>query len=152
MVVRVYMHERRTGEDNYAERSLEYRNILKLKIRTVREIEQNYADFTIGANVQMAQMLVFKEAGYVRKPFKDVFVYGYGSPHEEIRPYPGLENIDILKTVWIAQTEGDYDYLSFYPIGSKDEILKEIWVGDRRMTLFRGGYSVDWVARSVVGG
>jgi hypothetical protein len=147
----LYMNEKRSGDNNSPERSLEYRNVLKVHMRAAREIERNYSDDTIGAYGLMAQILTFKEAGYVSRPLKDVFVYGYGATHEGIKPYPGLRNINILKTIWVAQTDGDPDYRSTYPIGPMDRIIKEIWVGDKRMTLFMGGFSIEALARAVFG-
>lgn len=146
-----YSNEKEHGDNNSSERSLEYRNVLKVNIRAAQFIERNYPDYTIGTYGLMALALAFKEAGYVTKPLKDIFVYGYGATHQGIRPYPGLQNINIMKTIWVAQTDGDPGYLSKYPIGPADMIIKEIWAGDKRMTLFMGGFSIEVVAKAVLG-
>ena len=147
----LYVGEKEHGDNNSPERSLEYRNVLKVHMRTADIIERNYSDCTIGAYGLMALILTFKEAGYVSRPLKKVFVYGYGATHEGIKPYPGLRNINTMRTIWVAQTDGDPDYLSKYPIGPADLIIKEIWAGDKRMTLFMGGFSIEVLARAALG-
>ena len=134
---------------NFPEQSLEYRNVLQVYRRAAREIETNYAHCAIGSQILIAQSLTFPEAGYVRKPLKDVFVYGSGATHEGIHPYPGLANIKTTRTVWVAQTDGDPTYASRYPIGDGDTIFKEIWSGNKRITFFMGGYSIEQAAQYI---
>jgi len=139
-----FRNQKITGDYSTNERSLEYRNVLKVYRRAAEELERDFSGFTLGANILMAQILTSPEAGYVSKPLKDVFVYGYGATHEGIRPYPGIQSIN-PKTIWIAETSADPYYLSNFPIGPADRIIHEIWAGNKRITLFFGGFSIlDW--------
>jgi len=50
------------------ERSLEYRNHLKMQRKLAKEMETNYANLLIVAPFTTAETLVFPELGYVKKP------------------------------------------------------------------------------------
>ena len=130
------------GEVNHNERSLEYRNVLAVYRRTAEEIEKNGSSFAFVGDILMAQILFFKEAGYIRKSPENVFVYGSGATHEGIRMVDELQGFKSFEVLWIAETSADPHYLADFPIAPEDTILKEIWAGDKRITLFVGGLSI----------
>jgi len=128
---------------NRLERSLEYRNDLKLHMKFAKDIEQNYHTLTIGAPIISAQALAFSELGYVDKPL-NVFLYGF-TPTNGLKGFTGLKDIDILRTVWIGFFKSHIHTDIPYPIDPKDKILKEYFVGDKKAALFMGGLAVEKV-------
>ncbi len=133
---------------NELERSLEYRNDLKLHQKLVREFETNFAGFTIGAPHVTAQILAFPEFGYVQKPL-DVMMYGMNITFGGIKNFSGLRNVDLKKTIWIGfhdTTPHDFPY----PIDPMDRVVKTINVGDKQATLFMGGLALEKLYLSAV--
>jgi hypothetical protein len=125
------------------ERSLEYRNDLKLGIKTAKKMEERFPGFTIGAPFLVAQTLTIPHLGYVSKPL-DVFVYGMPIAYGPMKAFEGLNKLNIMKTIWIglpAQFINRNDFQ--YPIHPKDKIVDEIILGDNRLVLFMGGTSVE---------
>lgn len=127
---------------NIFERSLEYRNDLKLQMRLARDIEENFSEFTIGAPVIIAQALDFDEVGYVSEPI-DVMIYGVKSPHETIRDFPGLKQLDLKKIVWVALNYEQQTKGMPYPIDPEDYVFKTIEVGNKSASYFFGGIAIE---------
>ena len=138
----IFMHPKVTDSVNANEISLRYRNVLKVYMRAAEEIERDYSGFAVAGDILMAQILVFNEAGYVRRSVKDVFAYGSATTHKEIGNIVGLRKFNIGKVIFIAHTSEDPYHLTSFPIGSEDKIVNEIWSGDNRITFFMGGFSI----------
>ncbi len=134
---------------NECERSLEYRNLLKLHMKVAQEIERNFSNFTIAAPIMMAQMLTFKEAGYVKHDL-DTMVYSFGATHKEIKHFEGLDKVNIMRTIWLADSNADPKHLQPYPIGPNDRIMEEIVYGRHRITLFMGGFAIEEMRKKVI--
>jgi hypothetical protein len=123
------------------ERSLEYRNDMKLHMKLVKEFKTNFPGFTIGAPHVTAQMLAFPEYGYVKEPL-NVLMYGMNITFGGIKNFNGLQELDLRKTIWIGFRETDP--LQFdYPIDAQDKIIKVVNVGDKKATLFMGGIALQ---------
>jgi len=128
---------------NTFERSLEYRNDLKLHRQIAKSLEDNFPGFTVGAPVVIAQLLNFAEVGYVKSP-RNVVVYGAGGSHEGIRPFTGLKNIDARKTIWVGLgIEENIKFPIPFPIDPDDKILQKLQVGDKIATLYMGGFAIE---------
>jgi len=140
-----FLYRNRIPSEYYAyvliDRSLEYRNDLKLHTQMAKELEQNFPGFTIGAPFATAQMLALPEYGYVQKSLK-VVLYGMPITYGGIRPFSGLSNLDVRKTVWIAYQDNGKKRFP-YPIDPQDKVLKDIVVGNRKATLFMGGVAIE---------
>lgn len=126
---------------NWLERSLEYRNDMKLHQKIAKEIETNFSDFTIGSPHVTAQMIAFPEFGYSKKQ-PDMFMYGMSITYGGIHNFPGLNNLNLYKTLWIGFLN-DSDKEFDYPIDPNDKIVKVIEVGDKKTTLFMGGFAIQ---------
>lgn len=138
-----YEHPLQANYHVLSERSLEYRNNVKLDENVIRFLEQNFSSFTIGAPFIYAQMLSIPDLGYVQKPFS-VVQYGFPSQYPGIKSFEGLNKLDIMKTVWVAvaadmEKQGDMSY----PVHPQDKIVREFMLGDNRATLFMGGFSIE---------
>ncbi|HBR15257.1 MAG TPA: hypothetical protein DD723_06925 [Candidatus Omnitrophica bacterium] len=131
----------------FLERSLEYRNDLLLHRRLARDFEEHYPGTTIGAPFITAHYLAFPEFGYVTKPL-DVVLYGMNITFGGIRNYPGLDNLNIAKTIWIG-FKSDYPDPIQYPINPLDKIIQVVEVGDKKATLFMGGIAIEKMWRIV---
>ncbi|MFA5088705.1 MAG: hypothetical protein WC552_06695, partial [Candidatus Omnitrophota bacterium] len=124
------------------ERSLEYRNDMKLHLLLAEEIEKNFSGFTIGAPFVIAQMLGMPEFGYVHRPL-DVVIYGMRCTYGGIRNFDGLKNLNISRTVWVGFLKNHIHEGIDFPVGPQDKILKEISVGNKRVVLFMGGFAIE---------
>ena len=131
------------GNSNYVvlERSLEYRNDLKLNQRVVRELEEKFTRWTIGAPFLLAQMLKFKELGYVHRDL-DVMIYGHNCTYGDMKTFLGLKDIDVKRTLWVAQ-ESPLPKEIVYPIDERDKIVKQMEWGNKKVTLFLGGVAIE---------
>jgi len=131
---------------NAFERSLEYRNDLKMYQRLGAFIDDGYSDYAIGCSLRIGYVLNFWELGYVGKKL-DVLIYGNRPTHEGMRNFDDIRNLDRKKIVWAAFTDyGTKDAnkdLEDYPIGPQDIILKTLYAGKRNVTVFMGGYSIE---------
>lgn len=127
---------------NTYERSLEYRNDLKLNLKLVETLEQKYADYTVGAPLLVAQMLNFDEVGYVKKPF-DVVVYGMPSTHEGIKEFKGLRHFDLAKTIWVGYHQKPMVADIPFPIGDGDIVTETVRYGKYETVLFKGGFAIE---------
>ncbi len=126
-----------------SERSLQYRNDLKLNMKMARLIEKKYSHLTIGAPFITAQILRIPELGYVQEPL-DVMAYGMPVTYAGIKRFEGLDKISIMNTLWIGipeqfKVKGDFTY----PVHEKDKIIQELVLGDNYAVLFMGGLSID---------
>lgn len=131
------------------ERSLEYRNDLKANMRLAKELEDNYSKYTIGAPFILAQLLALPELGYIKKPL-DVMIYSMRCTYGNIKNFEGLNTIDITKTIWVGVKiilpDQVKNYLSF-PIGMYDKVVKEIVAGNKKVTIFMGGFAIEKMRR-----
>lgn len=127
---------------NIFERSLEYRNDLKLYMKLAKELETHFSDFTIGAAYQAAQALFFREIGYVDKKL-DIVLYGMKSNHEGLKDFTGLQNLDIRKTIWAGNYSDQILSAIEYPIAPNDKVIKMIESGDKKIYLFMGGFGIE---------
>ncbi len=123
------------------ERSLEYRNDLRLYMKTAQELEKDYSKFAIGAPFIMAQALAYPELGYVTKPL-DIMVYGIDLTYEGIRNFPGLRHLSFPNTIWLGFKSALPEKMIF-PIDPRDTIVKDIYYGDKKITFFQGGYAIE---------
>ncbi len=127
---------------NLYERSLEYRNDLKMQMKLAEELEQHYKDYLIGAPPIIVQTLNYREVGYVKTPL-DVMIYGARSPQESIKNFYGFNSIDLTKTIWVALQIDLAGQDKNYPLSSRDKIVKTIEVGDKKAFLFQGGFGIE---------
>lgn len=145
-------HDTQTAYDYLVvDRSLEYRDDLKLYQRIAHDIEKKYADFNIGAPFIMAHALALPELGYVHKKMR-VFTYGNTVDFEGIEQFTSIQLMDQNKTVWVGFKGGLAATLSQlvpeYPIDPKhDVILKKYSQGRSTATLFMGGHAIESVQR-----
>ncbi len=133
------------------ERSLEYRNELKLEMRLAKTLEAKYSDSLIAAPFTIAQILAFPELGYVDKKL-NVMIYEYRSQYERIKNFDGLQNLNLAQTIWVGIDTTDIrkrleGVVSEYPISSRDEVVEKLQVGERKAVLFKGGFAVDKLRR-----
>ena len=125
------------------ERSLEYRNDLKLNRRLARLLEEKYKGYTIGAPFIVAQMLAFPELGYVQSPL-DVVVYGMPITYGNIKKFDGLKKMDIMKTIWVGMSADFFSNGDFtYPINRYDKVIENLMFGDNKVVLFMGGVAIE---------
>jgi hypothetical protein len=123
------------------ERSLGYRNDIKLYLQVAREVEDKFNSLTIGAPFIMAQALAMEELGYVHKGM-DVMVYGMICQYGGIKNFHGLKEVNIGRTVWIGLLS-DLPVNIEYPVSSQDKVIAQIYQGNRRATLFLGGVAIE---------
>lgn len=123
------------------ERSLEYRNDLKLNMRVARELENHYEGYRIGAPFIVAQSLGMPELGYVQKKL-DVMIYGMSCSYGGIKNFTGLSSLDLRKTIWIGVSNTNPPGVE-YPIDPQDQVVKQLEVGDKMASLFMGGIAIE---------
>ncbi len=127
----------------FSERSLEYRNDLKLNVELAKFLEKDFKDYTIGAPFLMAQMLAIPEFGYVAKPM-DVVVYGMPIHYANIKNFEGLQKMNIMRTVWVAfACHFENKNGTYYPIHPQDKVIREMELGENKLTLFMGGFAIE---------
>jgi len=127
---------------NTLERSLEYRNDLKVNKVLAKTLEEKFSNFAIGAPFVQAQMLVMPELGYVTKPL-DVFIYGSLSTHERLKEFKGLAQLNIKRTIWVGSEDDHITDQVDFPIGKNDTVIKEIIAGNKKISLFVGGFAIE---------
>ncbi len=130
------------------ERSLEYRNDLKVNQMLSRAAAEKYNKFTIGAPFMLAQILAFPELGYVSKPL-NVMIYGYYSSFEEIPNYPGLSNLNISRTVYMTKLDEQRNEIS-YPLSEKDIVIDRVEYGTKSGLFFMGGIAIEQAWRGIM--
>ncbi len=127
------------------ERSLEYRNDLKVYQRLAKRLEVKKKEYTIGAPFVAAQILAIPQLGYVDRPL-DVVIYGMRSMYGPIKTFEGLKTIDASRTIWVGFKTNLPKYLDRYfeyPIGPYDVILEDIVVGNKKASIFMGGTAIE---------
>lgn len=129
------------------ERSLEYRNDLKVNRRLAQRLEEHYADHLIVAPLVVAQFLALPELGYVSKKL-DVMLYGFRCTYGGIKNYAGLKNLNPARTIYVGVKVAPLSPDFPYPIGPHDQILEEIQIGNKKNWLFKGGAAIDAVWRA----
>jgi hypothetical protein len=130
------------------ERSLEYRNDLKMHMDIAKEINDKYSNFRIGAPLTVAHILAYPELGYVDKQL-DVMVYQFPSKQKRIKNFEGLATIDLKRTLWVGMNvhlPGMFaEHIPSYPVGERDLVLNSIIYGQHKARLFMGGESLEKV-------
>lgn len=124
------------------ERSLEYRNDLRMHMRLARAIESRFSGWTIGAPFVVAQKLAMPELRYVKKPLP-VVIYGMPCTYGGIMNFDGLKNLNIRRTVWVGFLTNHIIAGVDYPIAPEDKVLQEILYGDKKVKLFLGGVGIE---------
>jgi hypothetical protein len=110
-----------------------------------KEIDRNYSHLTIGAPFIMAQLLAFPQLGYVDRNL-DVMIYGMRCSYGGIKNFNTLKDIDISKTVWVGVKTQFFSQIIpdfTYPVGPNDRVLKEVVVGNKKATIFVGGFAIE---------
>lgn len=136
------------SNDSTLERSLEYRNDIKLDFKIANAFEKMNPDFVVGAPFTTAQILAFPELGYVSRQL-NVMIYGYPCQYEGIKNFNGLHELDVDKTVWIAMEDPSSKRID-YPIGPHDKVLGELESGERKAKLFVGGVAIEQMRRMIL--
>ncbi|HSV43825.1 MAG TPA: hypothetical protein VLJ10_04645, partial [Candidatus Bathyarchaeia archaeon] len=133
-----------------SERSLEYRNDLLVDRALVKEIEDRYSSFKIGAPIILAHILALPELGYVHKKLS-VLIYGFPCTYGGIEEFSGLPNLDMKRTVFVSRYKNHPSGSSLvpFPIDEKDLILGKVSVGDRTAWIFMGGFAIEKLFRIV---
>ena len=124
------------------ERSLEYRNDLRMHWRLAKELESRFNGWTVGAPFVVAQKLAMPELGYVSKPLP-VVIYGMSCTYGGIKNFSGLKNMDLLRTVWVGFLTNHMAAGMDYPIAKEDKVLEEVGYGDKKIKLFMGGVAIE---------
>lgn len=127
---------------NISERSLEYRNDLRLHMAVAKDIEKNFDQIKVGAPPVLAQALNFREVGYVTKRL-NVIMYGAKSQHEDIPDFHGFIDTNPNQIVWLALKVDVEPHNKNYPISPKDQILKTYRLGTHEAYLFKGGFGIE---------
>jgi hypothetical protein len=130
------------------ERSLEYRNDLKLNQHVAKIIEDKYAGYKVVAPFIIAQLLALPELGYVQKNL-DVIIYGFQCQYGGIETYPGLVRLNTGKIIYVATQVGRDTPAFLDPIHPKDKIIREVQYGNKKSWLFMGGVGIESVFRAV---
>lgn len=124
-----------------SERSLEYRNDIKLHMRLGERLSESYGDFTIAAPFNFAQMLAFPEIGFTAKKL-DVMIYLFPCLYGNVKNFTGIENLDIQKVLWVG-IHSPFMRPPYFPTGPGDFVVEKIVLGNKSVTLFFGGYSIN---------
>jgi len=125
------------------ERSLEYRNELKLNRKVIKDLNEKFQGFTIGAPFIFAQTLAMPELGYVEKPL-DVVIYGMPLTYGNIKNFESIKSMNLRKTIWVALAAQFFTHKQIeYPIAKQDIIIKRYQWGDNKTTLFQGGVAIE---------
>jgi len=123
------------------ERSLEYRNDLKLSLQVAKELESNYDNLLIGAPFPVAQMLAFPELGYVQKKL-NIMIYRMPCTYGNIKNFQGLKYLDLSRTIWVGVKSGLPASIPF-PVDPQDIVIKEFVQGRENATIFQGGIAIE---------
>ncbi len=129
------------------ERSLEYRNDLKVTQRVVKAVEDRYSGFRIGAPFTIAQLLAMPELRYVTKNL-DVMIYGFQCYYGGIKAFPGMRNLNVKRTMYVGVKSEQQNENVPYPVHPSDRIIEELQCGNKKAWLFMGGVAVDMLLRA----
>jgi len=125
------------------ERSLEYRNDVKLHMRLGKILSSRYSDLTIATPFNFAQMFAFPEIGFVDKKL-DVMIYLFPCLYGGIKNFDGIENMNMAKVLWVG-VNTPFMRPPYLPTGPQDFIIEKIYAGNKSAVLFMGGYSINAV-------
>jgi hypothetical protein len=123
------------------ERSLEYRNDVKLHMKLGEVLSDRYSSFTIGAPFNFAQMFAFPEIGFTSKKL-DIMIYLFPCLYGGIKNFDGIENLDLQKVIWVG-IHTPFMRPPFFPSGPGDFIVESFYSGNKKAVLFFGGYSIN---------
>ena len=110
-----------------------------------QKIENDFSKLTVGAQLTIAHILAFPELGFVTKRMA-VMIYDFPSTYENIRTFKGLDSNNLFKTICVGYKTTLPENLKFigdYPVSSKEKIIDEISYGNRKATLFLGGFAIE---------
>ncbi len=130
------------------EKSLEYRNDLRVNQKLAKLIENNFSQFTIGAPFTIAQMLAIPRLGYVDKKL-NVMIYGFRCYYGGIKNYEGIDHLDIRHTVYVSKLDDEQPGQGF-PIAPQDKVINILEYGNKRAWIFVGGFGIDRLWRSIL--
>jgi hypothetical protein len=129
------------------EENLQYRSDLKLYQELARTVEEKYARFpVVVAPFISAQVLAIPDFGYVQHS-RDVVIYGFNCLYGGIRAYPGLEGLDISRTIYTTMAIDQGSKEMPYPVHPNDKILEVVEWGNRKAWIFMGGFSIDMMRK-----
>lgn len=128
------------------ERSLEYRNDLKLNQLVVKTLEDKYDDYLVGAPFTIAQLSGIPGLGYAQKKL-EVMIYGFHCSYGGIKNYPGMDNLNMARTVYVGVKTAPISENFAYPIGPRDQVVQEIEYGNKKAWLFMGGVAIEMLYR-----
>jgi len=141
-----YFHGTMPQNDHvFLERSLEYRTDLKLNQRFVELLERKYQNFLIVAPFTIAQMLAIPELCYVQQGF-EVMIYGFPCTYGGIKNYAGLINLPLRRTIFIGVRDLQATIMDgqlAYPIGPQDQVIEDVRYGNKKISIFVGGHSIE---------
>lgn len=124
-----------------SERSLEYRNDIKLHMRIGEVLSARYSHLMIAAPFNFAQMLAFPQIGFVDRKL-DIMIYLFPCLYGDVKNFDGIENLDLAKVVWLG-VHTPFMRPPYFPSGPGDFILEKIYMGNKYAVLFFGGYSIN---------
>jgi len=126
-----------------SERSLQYRNNVKMDMKLAKLLEEEYSQYKVGAPFIMAQMLAMPELGYVSKPL-DVMAYGMPVRYGNIKNFEGLKKSDIIGTIWVGVAANYIEKPNFtYPVHKSDKVIRKFELGENEAVIFRGGFAIE---------
>ena len=151
--------ESRPTETHYYEylsldRSLEYRNDMKMYIKVTKKIDEHYSDYAVGAPFIMVHALAIPELGYVTHKLR-AMSYATTVQYEGIKEFSVIEDIDPMRTIWVGfkgNINGPLaEVFPDFPIDrQQDLILGPVGSGNRYATLFMGGFAVDRYQKAIL--
>ncbi|MBF0387426.1 MAG: hypothetical protein HQL20_06175 [Candidatus Omnitrophica bacterium] len=127
------------------EENLQYRNDLRLYQKLARVVEDKYAGAaTVVAPFIAAQKLAVPAFGYVRaNNGRDVVIYGFPCVYGGVRAYPGLEALDVRRTIYTTMDIDQGSKERPYPLHPNDKVLEVVECGNRKAWIFMGGFAID---------
>ncbi len=132
-------------DHSVVERSLEYRNDVRLHMKIGKLIDKKYANLTIAAPFTLAQMFAFPEMGFVEKKH-DVMIYLFPCTYGGIKNFDGIDKLDLRKVIWVGARTPLISNVNL-PAGPHDVVLQEIVQGNKSAKIFLGGFSINAVYR-----
>lgn len=115
------------------ERSLEYRDDLKLNERLISYLEQNHRDQTIVTSWPLAQMLTMPRLGYVARPF-EVLTSDRASLYTPTKAVSD-QVPDPDRSVWVYTSNSFSRQNRYYP--EDDHLIARIAEGPREAVIYR---------------
>ncbi len=128
------------------EENLQYRTDMKLYQKLAKVIEKKYNGMAVVAPFIVAQTLAVPDFGYVERT-RDVTVYGFNCTYGGIHNYEGIDKLNIARTIYIAHLLDQGSKELPYPIHPNDKVLEVVEWGNRKATIFMGGFSIDMMRK-----